>query len=144
MLAQAYAGPVEAFILGKVAKLYSIPDLVGRLPPVLHAIATRETIYRVSLSRLMTQFPASQTGKATIQVMHDEDMKMLDAIGAGDMTLLDSSLQVIDPTLGNVEIYSTTMDYHPTFHEGARLDQVQDQSKLEAIINDRLTELGSP
>ncbi len=133
VIAQAYMGPTEAFILGKVAKLYPIAGLISNLPPVLHAIATRETIYRISLSRLMSQFPPSQTGKATIQVMHDEDMKLLDAIRDGDMTLLDSSLQVIDPTLGNVEIWSSTQDYNPTFHEGDWTEMVQDTDKLDDI-----------
>lgn len=138
VLAQTYAGPTEALILGRVAKLYPRSALFPNLPPVLHAIATREVIYRVSLSRLMTSFPPSQTGKATIQVQHDEDVKLLQEIADGDMPLLDSSGELIAPSLGNVELYSTTMDYNPTFHEGDRLEQVQDTDKLDDIEADRL------
>ena len=139
VLAQAYAGPVEAFILGKVAKLYSpLSALVASQPPLLHAIATREIIYRVSMSRLMTQFPSSQAGKATIQVQHDEDMKLLAEIAAGEVTLLDSSLQIIEPSQSNVEFYSTTMGYNPTMHEGSYLDMVRDETKLDDIIDARL------
>ena len=120
LVAQAYAGPVQAYILGKVAKLYPPPSLFPSLPPVLHAIATRETIYRLSLSRLVMTFPSVQAGKLSLQVLHDEDMKLLESIAAGDMPLLTASDQLLDPSLSAVEIYSTTMNYHPTFHEGAR------------------------
>lgn len=138
VISQAYAGPVQAFVLSKIAKLYPPSVLFPNLPPVLHAVATRETIYRVSLSRLVSTFPSAQAGKLSLQVLHDEDMKLLDSIAAGDMPLLNSSDAVIDPSLGAVEIFSTTMDYLPTFHEGARLDQVQDEVKLQALIDERL------
>lgn len=133
---------MQSFVLAKVAKLYPPAVLFPNVPPVLHAIATRETIYRVSTSRLLMTFPSAQAGKLGMQVLHDEDMKMLDMIGAGDLPLLDALDQIIDPSLNAIEIFSTTMDYHPTFHEGARLDQVQDEDKLNDIINDRLQELG--
>lgn len=140
VIAQAYAGPVQAYILGKIAKLYPPDSLFPNLPPVLHAVATRETIYRISMSRLMTSFPSSQTGKATIQVMHDEDMKLLTEIVEGDMSLIDSSGQVLLPSLGVVEIFSTTAGYNPTMHEGSFLDMIRDERKLDDIINDRLGE----
>jgi hypothetical protein len=137
LLAQAYAGPVQAFILAKVAKLYPVANLFPALPPVLHAIATRETIYRCALGRLMTQVPPSQAGKSTMIVQHEEDMKLLGEIADGAFPLLSSSEQLIEPSLANVEIYSTTMDFNPTFHEGALVDQVIDTEKLDAIIEAR-------
>lgn len=129
---------MQAFVLSKIAKLYPPSILFPNLPPVLHAVATRETIYRLSLSRLVMTFPSVQAGKLSLQVLHEEDMKMLESIADGDMPLLDSSDAVLDPSLGAVEIWSSTQDYNPTFHEGARLDQVQDETKLDDIINARL------
>ena len=129
---------MQSFILSKIAKLYPPNLIFPNLPPVLHAVATRETIYRLSLSRLVMTFPSVQAGRLSLQVMHEEDMKMLESIADGEMPLLDSSDAVIDASLGAVEIFSTTQDYNPTFHEGARLDQVLDERKLEDIINARL------
>jgi hypothetical protein len=137
VIAQVYAGPVEAYILGKVSQLYSLPVVMSNLPPLLHAIATRETIYRISLSRLMTSFPAAQAGKATIQVMHEEDMKLLDEIATGGLPLITTSLEVVPADSTTKEIYSTTMDYNPTFHEGSWYNMVRDTQKLEDLIAER-------
>lgn len=119
--------------------MYSLPVVLENLPPVLSAIATRETIYRISLSRLMAAFPAAQQGKATIQVMHEEDMKLLDEIAKGSFPLVTTSLAVVPTNSSGKEIFSTTMDYNPTMHEGSIRDMVIDTQKLDDIINDRLS-----
>lgn len=118
-----------------MSKRYSLP--FSSPVPLLSAIAMRETIYRISLSRLMTSFPAAQAGKATIQVMHEQDQELLRQIMEGEIPLLDSSLQPIAVNAGGMEIYSTTMDYNPTFHEGEWADMNVDCEKLQDILTDR-------
>lgn len=117
--------------------MYNVATLMTDVPPLLHAIATRETIYRISISRLMSSFPAAQAGKATIQVQHEEDVALLEAIADGSMPLLTASLQSIPTNESAVEVFSTTMDYNPTFHEGSREEQVQDSDKLDDIVDAR-------
>jgi phage gp36-like protein len=131
-----YAEPVEAEIDGIISKRYSLPLSVTC--PILVGIATRETIYRLALERMLTHFPAAQDGKHTLQVTHENDRKMLSAIAEGTIQLISSSGEVVAPDLTESgEIWSTTKDYLPTFHEGDTGDWVRDQSKLDDIEADR-------
>jgi hypothetical protein len=62
---------------------------------------------------------------------------LLEQIANGEVQLITNSGAVIEPDLTQLEIWSTTMDYNPTMHEGEITDMVQDESKLEDILNDR-------
>ncbi len=130
-----YATDVEAEIDAIISKRYALPLTVTC--PILTAIATREAIYRIAVQRALVQFPPSQQGKAPLQVQHEDDQKLLDKIASGAIQLVSSSGAVIAADLTQIEIYSTTKDYLPTFHEGAWTDMVMDQNKLDSIISDR-------
>lgn len=135
VISQAFIGGVEAEINGKISKRYSLP--LALPAPLLSAIALRESIYRISMSRLMSSVPSAQTGRATVTILHEADQKLLEEIANGDVQLLDNSMQVIAADIGQTEIYSTTMNFNPTFHEGPWVNQVQDWDKLDAILDER-------
>ena len=130
-----YAEDVEAEIDAVISKRYALPLTVTC--PILVAIATREAIYRIAVQRALVQFPPAQQGKAPLQVQHEDDQKLLDKIADGKIQLVSSSGAVVAADLTQIEIYSTTKGYLPTFHEGAWTDMVRDQNKLDDIVADR-------
>ena len=130
-----YAGDVEAEINANLSKRYSLPLTVDC--PLLIAVATREAIYRLAVQRGLVQFPPIQQGQHPMQVQHKEDQKLLERLMNGEMQLVDSSGGVVAANTTQMDVYSTTMNYVPTFHEGAWEDTVQNQSKLDDILADR-------
>ena len=130
-----YAESVESEINAKIAKRYVLPILVA--VPLLVAIATRETIYRIAVQRALVQFPPAQQGRHPMQTQHIDDQKLLEQISNGEVTLIGVDGVAIAGNTADVEMYSTTKDYIPTFHEGSILDTVQDPSKLKDILDDR-------
>lgn len=130
-----FAGDVEAEINAKVSKQYALPFTVE--VPLLTAIATRETIYRIAVQRLLVQFPAAQQGQHPLQVQHKDDLKLLQQIADGELQLVDSSGAVVAVDATQIEVYSTTKNFEPTFHEGSMIDTIQDKDKLDSILSDR-------
>lgn len=130
-----FGGTVEAEINAKISKRYVIPLAVEC--PLLTAIATREAIYRIAVQRALVHFPPAQQGVHPMQLQHKDDQELIAAIVGGDIQLLDSSGAVIATDLAQIEVYSTTKDYTPTFHEGAWSDMIQDPDKLDDILADR-------
>lgn len=130
-----YAGMTEAELNGRIAKRFTIPLTVEC--PMLTAIATRETIYRIAVQRALVHFPPAQQGQHPMQIQHKEDQKFIEMLVEGEMELLDSSGAVVAAAAAVSEFYSTTKDYVPTFHEGAWGDMVQDPDKLQDILTDR-------
>ncbi len=130
-----YAGMVEAEINGRLSKRYTLPLTVEC--PMLTAIATRETIYRIAVQRALVHFPPAQQGAHPLQTQHKEDQALIQSIMDADLQLLDSSGAVIAMDITQMEVWSTTKGYNPTFHEGAWGDQVQDPDKLDDIQTDR-------
>ena len=132
-----FAGDVESEINAIISKRYSIPLSVDC--PILTAIATRETIYRTMVQRLLIQFPPVQQGSHPLQVQHKDDQKLLEKIAEGDYQLTSASGDIIAADITQMEIYSTTMEYLPTFHEGDWGSMTQDQTKLDDIDSERDT-----
>lgn len=130
-----FAGDVEAEINGRISTRYPLPLTVEC--PILTAIATRETIYRIAVQRALVQFPPVQQGSHPMQVQHKDDQKLLDQIASGAIKLVDSSGAQISTDITQTELYSTTKDYVPTFHEGGWTEMNQDQSKLDDIAAER-------
>lgn len=134
VLAQ-YAGDVESEINSRLAKRYLLP--LAMPCPILTAIATREAIFRTLVQRALIQFPPAQQGQHPLQLQHKDDQTLLDRLAQGDVQLVDSSGAIVSANLMELELYSTTEGYLPTFHEGAWNDQVQDKTKLDDILADR-------
>jgi phage gp36-like protein len=130
-----YAEDVEAEIDAIISKRYVLPLTVTC--PILVAIATRETIYRIAVQRALVQFPPAQEGRAPLAVQHADDQKLLDKIANGMIQLVGADGTVVAADTTQLEVYSTTKTYVPTFHEGAWTDMIQDQDKLDDILSDR-------
>ena len=130
-----FIGDVEAEINGRISNKYPLPLTVEC--PILTAIATREAIYRIAVQRALIQFPPAQQGQHPMQVQHRDDQKLLDLIAAGSIKLVDSSGSQIPADITQVEIFSTTMNYIPTFHEGSWTDMVVDPNKIDDIEAER-------
>ena len=130
-----YAGTVEAEINAKISKRYSLPLTADC--PILTAIATRETIYRIAVQRQLVQFPPAQQGQHPMLMQHKDDQELLKQIMDGELQLVTASNAVVAADITQLEIYSTTKGYVPTFHEGSWGDQIQDESKLDDIVADR-------
>lgn len=127
---------VENEVSAKVSAKYALPFSNGC--PILATLALRETIFRIGIQRGLVHFPPAVQGRAPLAVQHEMDQKLLDQIATGKMNLLDNSLAVIGiSTTERGEIYSTTMNFNPTFHEGSTYDQVRDTDKLDAIEDAR-------
>lgn len=122
----------ENEVNAKVGGRYALPLAVTC--PILATLSLRETIFRIAIQRGLVHFPPAVQGKAPLAVQHEMDQKLLDQILSGKVSLLDSSLAVIAPSLTDRgEIYSNTMNYPPTFHEGPMMDQVIDPVKIEDL-----------
>lgn len=130
-----YIDDVEAEINAIISKRYALPLTVTC--PILIAIATRETIYRTLVQRAIVQFPPAQQGRHPLQIQHTDDQKLLEKIADGEIQLVDSSAEVISGDTSQIQLYSTTMNYTPTFSEDSMLDSVIDPDKLDDIAADR-------
>ncbi len=131
-----YVNQVEADINAKVGGRYALPFTNGC--PILEALALRESIYMVSLQRGLVHQPAPMQARSPLAQQHESDQKYLDRIMEGEITLMDNSLQVINPVqTGRGEIWSNTQEFVPTFGEGRMVNNVQDQTKLEAELAER-------
>lgn len=126
---------VEGEINAKIAKRYDLP-IVGTCP-ILVAIATRETIYRITVQRALITFPPAQQGQHPMQIQHKEDQALIAAIADGEIELVTTSGAVIGVDEGQVLVYSNTQNYNPTMTEGNILDEVVDPNKLSDILSDR-------
>jgi phage gp36-like protein len=127
-------GEVEAEINAKISKRYAIPLTVEC--PILTAIATREAIYQIALSRALIHFPPLQQGRHPLYIQHLADQNMVNAIVTGSMQLVGVDGTTIDADTGNMELWSTTMNIIPTFNKGDILDQIQDNSMLQETRDD--------
>jgi len=130
-----YAGGVEAEINTMLSKRYALPLTVEC--PLLTAIATRETIFRICVQRALITFPPAQQGQHPLQFQHKDDQALLKEVSEGGADLLDSSGGIVGVSTAQAEIWSTTKDYIPTFHEGSFGDMVVDPDKLDDILSDR-------
>ena len=135
----AFIEQTESEINAKISGRYTLPVVASpTVCPILATLALRESIFRIAIQRGLVHFPPAIQGKAPLAAQHEMDQKLLTQIMEGEINLLTASLAVIAPDLtGRGEIYSTTMNQNPTFHEGSWPDQVQDTDKLDTIEDDR-------
>lgn len=130
-----YAGDVEAQINAVISKRYALPLTVES--PILIAIATREAIYRICVQRALIHFPPAQQGQHPMQAQHKEDQDLLKQIADGAIQLVDASGAAVSFDTSQIEVFSTTKNYQPTFHEGPWTDQVQDPDKIRDALSER-------
>jgi phage gp36-like protein len=130
-----YIDNVEAVMHGYIAKRYSVPVAGGC--PLLVSIAERETRYSILAQRGLIQHPAATQGRHPLYQQHIEDIKLLEKIADGSVVLTNSAGTLITPDTSQIEVWSSTMDYNPTFHEGPETTHVQDTDKWLDIEADR-------
>jgi len=130
-----YAGDVESEINAMISKRYALPLTAD--VPLLTAIATRETIYRIAVQRALVQFPPAQQGQHPMLTQHRDDQKLMERIMNGEIQLTSDVGAVVAADITQLEVYSTTKDYLPTFHEGDWGSMIQDSDKLDDIDADR-------
>jgi len=129
-----YAGQAESFINAKISKHYALPFATD--VPLLTTISTDLALYNLLVKRLFT---AERMNKSEWPDRYKEAMAMLDDIASGKIVLIDSSGSVIGARNDIAEMWTNTMRYVPTFHDGAWEDMVTDPSKLDDIDSDRST-----
>ena len=83
------------------------------------------------------QFPPAQQGRSPLQVAHAEDEQTLKDIAEGKVEIFDSSGAIVAANTADLPIWSTTLGYLPTFHEGPWTDQVQDPDQIDQVLADR-------
>ena len=127
-----YAGQAEALVNAKIARHYSLP--LASIPPLLETVATDIAVYYVLVKRLFTQ---ERLTTSPWPDRYKEALTTLDAIADGALTLVDTAGTIIGARTDVAEVYSTTMDYTPTFHEGPWVTHVQDEDKIEDELDKR-------
>lgn len=132
-----HAGMAESRINAAISRLYSLPFTVTI--PLLQTLATDMAIYNVLSTRIALktddgEHPWYQRFKAADATLND--------IANGNIPLVDSSGGVVTGRGDMAEVYSNTMDYHPTFWEGPIEDQVPDVDKLDDGADDRSDTIG--
>ena len=127
-----YAGMAQTMVDAKIARFYTLPFTVE--VPKLQEITTELGLYYLLTRRIFT---AQVPNNSTWPDRYREAMAQLDAIAAGELLLVDSSGTVIAGRTDIAEVFSTTMNYVPTFHEGPWSLQIQDADKIEDELERR-------
>ena len=130
-IVEGFIKPAESIINALISNVYTVPVIPG--PPLLEALATDISLYRILTQRIFNQ----QRLKDNIWPMRfKEAMDTLKAIADGSITLIDSGGNILPQ--GNVAVAeSTTSRYLQTFHEGPTVDQIQDRDKIADLEDER-------
>lgn len=122
----------EADINAMIANQYAVP--VSGTPPLLRSIATDLACYRVLSRRVFTQ---ERLKDSVWPDRYKEADERLQKIAEGKIALVNSSGTLIATSAARAEVWSDTMDYHPTFHEGPDTSHIVDEDKLDDIAEER-------
>ena len=127
-----FAEPAEALINAKIVKLYALP--INDTVPMLSALADDVAVYRIMSRRIMSQ---EQLKNSTWPDRFKEALTDLDRIASGEIPLINSADNVLTQRNDMAICTSNTIDYLPTFHEGESETWVQDEEKLDDLLDDR-------
>jgi hypothetical protein len=130
-----YAGMEEAIINAKLAKLYALP--FTQEVPLLTALSTDLTIAAILTKRTAAHFTTEQNQANPFIATRKRAMDMVEQIAKGELALLSASGQIIETSNEGIEVWTSTMDYKSTFHEGRIEDMIVDPDKLDNILSDR-------
>ncbi len=131
----AHAGLAEALINGKLARRFTIPPTdTGSVPPLLAAIAADLTAYRVLGMRVFIQ---EKQNKSEWPDRYKEALETLKALESGEMELLAVDNSVIAPRTDLMECWSNNMGYTSTFNEASFEASIQDEDKIDDIVDAR-------
>ena len=122
------AAMAEAMLDSRLSRKYVLPFTVA--VPYLTALATELSLNNVMMMRLMTT--GAKYRETPWAAHRDELIKMIDNLISGEQTLVDNSGQIISGRSDVGEVYTTTMNYEPTFSEINVADWGADPDKIEA------------
>lgn len=120
-----FGGKAQELVNAKIVKLYSLPLAATYAP--LQTITEDIALYYV-FRRLYT---SERFNDSPWPDKYKEAMDLLDQIASGALSLVSSDGAIVAGRTDVVEVWSNTKDYIPTFSELGRLDQVQDDDKLD-------------
>ena len=123
----------EAEMNVKLRANYEVP-ILGEVP-LLTAIATDCSIYRILSRRIFTQ---ERLDESTWPDRYKECKELLDDLADGATTLVDSAGAIISSSTTAARIQSNTSGNHQTFWEGGDFEQNQDADKITDERNRRI------
>ena len=125
----------DNIINGKIAMRYNVSSLASNVPPLLKTISEDITSYYSYRSF----FSSDNQNFNDWTDKFKEAMALLDEIREGDMSLVDSSGNIIDEisTSQVDKIESTTQNYQSFFDEDDVTEWAVDSDKLDSIEDNR-------
>jgi len=131
-IVDAFATPAEALVNAKIAKMYSVP--VSGTVPLLIAVSNDITLYHILSRRVFT---AQRLKNSTWPDRFKEALDILDMIASGQISLVNSDGSLVAAATDRMDIRSNTDGYQQTFHEGPRGTHVQDENKINDLLDNR-------
>lgn len=129
---QRGAGEMEARINAVLSRRYTIP--FTEYVPILDTISTMLSVQHLLKLRYIN---FAEIDAEALLGRFDQANEDLLAIATGSLQMINSSGTVIAERGDLVEVWSSTEDYHQTFHEGAWPDMFRDPDKLDDIEDER-------
>lgn len=126
-----FAGDAQAEVNAAIVRQYSLP--LGEIP-ILQTLTTEIAIYR-TITRRAIPIPSARAQEWVAR--YAEAREMLAKIATGEIPLVTSGGGLVAGRTDISEIWSTTKDYLPTFHEGPATQTPQDQDKIDALLDER-------
>jgi phage gp36-like protein len=134
-IATVFIADAEAMIDSYLAKYYTTPvSVAGVTFPVLTAIATDITLYRILSHRVFTQ---ERLKNSPWPDKFKEAIKWLEGIADGSITLVASDGSIAPDLQTNVEMWSNTRTYIPTMSELPEEQSNVDTIKIDDLESDR-------
>jgi phage gp36-like protein len=126
-------GKVEALINARLTKLYAVP--IAPSPPLLETLATDLTVYKLLAE--LSLFKTERLKDSPWFELQKQAWAVLDQVAEGKVTLTTSAGTVIAARSDQVLVYSTTMNYDPTFHDGGAFEEFVDDAQKATDEADR-------
>jgi phage gp36-like protein len=132
-----FINDAEAEINARLIKSYTMPLSNA---PLITAIATDLSIYRVLSRRIFTQ---AQLKNSVWPDRFKESLDTLKEVADGTIELVDEDGTIIAGRTDQAELWSNTKNYLPTFHEGSIgpgghfADNILDEDKQDDLLDER-------
>lgn len=128
----AFIGRAQAMVDAALAKRYNIP--FGGPPPIIETVTTDIAAYEI-LRRLFTQQRANKSEWA--ESFKDTGAALLKSLAEGKAVIVTASGTVLEGRNDIADVWSSTQDYLPTFHEGPAEAAWQDPDKIDDLLRER-------
>ena len=126
-----FAGRAQARVNGAIVRKYTLPFTAE--VPELEDITTVIAIYNILAQNLGKDLSEDSQWPDLFK----DALSRLEEIAKGKISLVTSSGDILPARTDDAEIWSSTENYNPTFHEGSDLDSFVDPDKIANIKGDR-------